>query len=83
MKKKISRFNPPIYATKAISTISLTDVYNEVISDAFKEITEKLRNMADEKEARDFKRNNFSWITPSGIFSKREENNLSKHSSLI
>lgn len=83
LEKKISRFNPPIFATKAISTISLTDVYNEVISDAFKEITEKLRNMADEKEARDFKRNNFSWITPSGIFSKREENNLSKHSSII
>lgn len=69
--KTMSKFNAPISNTRPVAVVSLADVYEEITSDAYKAITEKLRSLDNEREAKEFKKLNFPWITPSGIFTKR------------
>lgn len=83
LKKDMSRFNPPVTAVNPVGVVSLADVYEEITSDAYKEITEKLRRLNDKDEEKVFKMTNFPWITPSGIFTKRDNDHLVSHSGRI
>lgn len=49
----------------------------------YKDITDKLRSIDDEKERKKFKRENFDTICVSGLFSRKADNCLLQHSGLI
>lgn len=82
-EKNISRFRAPITATTPVATVSLVDVYNEIVGDSLKEITEQHRTIDNENEARESKKTRFPWITTSGIFTKREDKSIVLHSKII
>ena len=48
----MSKFNAPISNTRPVAVVSLADVYKETTSDAYKEMTEKLRSLDNEREAK-------------------------------
>lgn len=82
-KKSISKFNAPVTYTRPVGVVSLADVHKEIISDAYKKITEELRSLNDQEKEGEFKKKKLSWITTSGIFTKRDEANLVSHSNII
>lgn len=82
-KKSISKFNAPVTYTIPVGVVSLAEVYEEIVSDAYKEITEVLRSLNDPKKEKEFKMEELSWITPSGTFTKRDESALVSHSNII
>ena len=51
--KTMSKFNAPINNTRPVAVVSLADVYEEITSDAYKAITEKLRSLDYESEAKE------------------------------
>lgn len=80
---KCSFFTKPISNTHPSDELTLLDVYNYIVGDKAKEATSKLRNLSDVEAARNFKANNFDYITPSGTFSKRSDKCLKEHSQII
>lgn len=49
----------------------------------YKDITEKLRSIEDDKERKAFKKNNFDSLCVSGLFSKKADHCLLQHSGLV
>ena len=82
-KRSISKFNPGVRNTIPVGVVSLAEVYEEIVSDAYKVITEELRSLNDQEKEKEFKMKKLSWITTSGIFTKRDEANLVSHSNTI
>lgn len=78
-----SYFNKPITNIIPKKEISLVEVYQLIKGINFQKQTEVLTAMNDVKEARKYKAFNFDYVTFSGTFSKRNENNLLNHSGLL
>lgn len=78
-----SFFRAPIQNLKPCRTVNLKDIYKYLTSTYAKERTEKLRSFTDTKEAKKFKKTNFDYVTFSGIFATRNDNDLVEHSGLI
>jgi len=77
-----SFFTSPIMNIKPSGVTDLQRVYNLVISDEYRERTEHLRSITDPKEAGRYKIQNFDYITPAGIFTKRSDQALIAFSGL-
>lgn len=73
----------PISNTQPEKEVDLKYVYNLIKYDQFKKRTAELRVISNPKEARKYKAQNFDYMTFSGIFSKRNDNALIKHSGLL
>ncbi|MDR1544380.1 MAG: virulence protein E [Prevotellaceae bacterium] len=58
-------------------------LHSLIVSEAYREVTAKLRKITDKENARKFKAANFDYVTFSGTFSKRDAKCLLKHSGLI
>ena len=82
-KPQFSYFNKPVRNVIPFKTITLADVYRALTSNYLKEHTNQLRLISGKAENRKFKATHFPYITASGIFSKRNEKALLKHSGLI
>jgi len=80
---KFSYFKRPVSNTIPSQEISIVDVYQLLKSDCFKNSTSSLRSIQDLKEARKYKAQNFDYVTFSGVFSKRMDSQLKKHSGLM
>lgn len=80
---KFSYFKKPIKNTLPYCTLNLFDVYLLIKDNTNKRVTTELRAIADDKEAKQFKANNFDYVTFSGIFTARNEKSLTQHSSLM
>jgi hypothetical protein len=80
---KFSYFKAPIKNTTPLDSVSLFDMYTFIRDVTFAYKTEELRAIKDKKEAKQFKANNFDYVTFSGTFSKREDKSLIKHSGLL
>lgn len=78
-----SFYKAPIRNVFPNKTLKLHEIHSLITSDNYKGITTKLRIIQDTKEKRIFKANNFDYVTFSGEFERRNDNNLKKHSSLI
>lgn len=78
-----SFFKAPVRNVFPAETLSLHKIFQLITSDRYKGITEKLRNIEDVKESRTFKANHFDYVTFSGVFEKRNDNNLKQHSNLL
>jgi len=78
-----SFFKAPVRNVFPSETLRLHQVFALITSDKYKKITEELRAITNVKEARKFKANQFDYVTLSGTFEKRSDNNLLKHSNLL
>ncbi|NLO71053.1 MAG: VirE protein, partial [Porphyromonadaceae bacterium] len=78
-----SYFNKPVTNVIPSRQASLIEVYNLIKGNEFASCTSTLRKIQDIKEARKFKAFNFDYATFSGVFSKRNDKNLQKHSGLL
>ncbi|NQU53003.1 MAG: virulence protein E [Bacteroidetes bacterium] len=85
MKKQpqFSYYKEPVKNVVPYKTISMADVYRALTSNYLKERTHQLRLISGKAENRVFKASKFPYVTFSGIFSKRNEKSLMKHSGLI
>ncbi len=80
---KCSFFKAPIRNVFPSDSLWLHQIHKLIISEKYKSTTENYRKIVDVKEARKFKANNFDYVTFSGIFEKRNDKNLIKHSKLL
>lgn len=80
---KSSFFKAPVRNVYPQETMWLRQIYSLIISSKYKDVTEKFRRIDNIKEARKFKANNFDYVTFSGTFKKRNDNDLSEHSNLL
>lgn len=78
-----SFFKAPVRNVFPSQTLRLGKIYELIISDTYKAITEELRTIEDIKERRKFKANRFDYVTFSGVFERRNDKYLQKHSNLI
>lgn len=79
----VSYFRSPVKNIIPTKELSLVEIFNKIKSIAFKTQTDTLRNIQDVKEARKYKAENFSYVTFSGTFTKRNDASLKKHSGLL
>ncbi|MEN9445943.1 MAG: hypothetical protein RL728_455 [Bacteroidota bacterium] len=80
---KFSYFKAPIKNTIPLDSVTLFDMYTFIRDVTFAYRTVELRAITNDKEAKQFKANNFDYVTFSGTFSKREDKSLIKHSGLM
>ena len=78
-----SFFKAPVRNVFPCQTLRLNSIYKLIIGNAYKSITEELRGIEDIKEKRKFKANKFDYVTFSGMFERRNDKFLQKHSNLI
>ena len=78
-----SFYKAPIRNVFPSDKVRLHQIFERITSDKYKSITEQFRAIQDPKEARKFKANHFDYVTFSGVFSKRNEESLIEHSSLL
>ncbi len=78
-----SFYKAPIRNVHPCKTLKLSEIHSLIKSDAYLGITNKLRSINDPKEKRIYKANKFDYVTFSGEFERRNEDNLIRHSSLI
>jgi VirE N-terminal domain len=78
-----SFYKSPIKNTVPHKSATLLQIYNAITGNFYKERTDKLRSIADPKQARQFKANNFDYCTFSGTFTSRNDQNLVQHSGLM
>jgi len=76
-------FKRPVTNTIPCKDITLKEAYDYITSPAAKAQTEKLRTIADKKEARKFKKYNFDYVSFSGTFSYRDDDHITKPSNLL
>jgi hypothetical protein len=80
---KFSFFRHPVRNTIPEREISLVEVFELIKNNEYKQNTENLRQFSNKEQARKYKAEYFDYVTFSGLFSKRGDNNLLKHSGLI
>jgi hypothetical protein len=78
-----SFFNKPITNIIPLKSLSIEETFNTIKSDTYAKITEELRNITNEIEQRNFKSNQLDYVTFSGLFNKRSNNELINHSNLF
>jgi hypothetical protein len=78
-----SFFKAPVRNVFPSETLRLGKIHQLIVGDKYKAITEKLRAIEDSKEKRKFKANRFDYVTFSGVFERRNDKFLQKHSNLI
>ena len=78
-----SFFKAPVQNIIPHKSISLLDAYNYIIGEYAKQRTEKLRDIKEPKQARQFKANNFDYCTFSGVFTSRNDKKIVQHSGLM
>jgi hypothetical protein len=78
-----SFFKAPVRNVFPLQTLRLGEIHQLIISDTYKKATEELREIEDIKERRKFKANRFDYVTFSGVFERRNDKYLQKHSNLI
>lgn len=80
---KVSFFKHPIKNVWPEKEVNLKYVYNLIRRELYEQQTLKLRSITDSKEARNYKSQNFDYVTFSGTFSKRSDEYLISHSGLL
>lgn len=80
---KFSFFKRPITNTHPNGVMTVRDVYEAIISEKYKPQTTELRSIRQHGDARRYKAGNFDSVTFSGVFTKRNDSSLVKHSGLM
>jgi hypothetical protein len=80
---EISKFDPGIHNIIPVTPITVLVGLSIVKHTELKQLTSDFRNITDAKLKALFKKNKFPFVTWSGVFSKRADKNLIKHSGVI
>jgi hypothetical protein len=80
---KFSYFRCPVKNTQPDAEMTILDAYTAIKSNKYKKQTEELRSISEVKLARKYKAAHFDYVTFSGLFSKRTDAALIRHSGLI
>jgi hypothetical protein len=80
---EFSFFKKPVSNVTPAKSVSLLEVYELLRCDRYKARTQKLRSLEQKDEARAFKAVSFDYVTISGTFNKRSDNELINHSGLL
>jgi hypothetical protein len=83
LSRKISLFYSPITNISNQKALSVTQIAELIRGPRFKAQTDHLRALTDKKLNRQYKAKNFCYATFSGLFNKRAEAGLVRHSGLI
>jgi len=78
-----SFFNKPVTNVLPKSNCSLVEVFHLIKGGIFSQQTTQLRGLSDSAAVRKFKAANFDYVTFSGIFSRRHNAGMVKHSGLM
>ncbi|WKN29753.1 BT4734/BF3469 family protein [Porifericola rhodea] len=78
-----SYYKGPVSNTLPEKNVSLLEVFHMIQGTQFLKRTEYLRTLKDSVAARSFKAKHFDYVTFSGLFSKRNDRSLLKHSGLV
>lgn len=79
---RFSYFKAPITNTVPEKEVTILDVYH-LIRYGFQSQTDELRAITDKTTARKYKAAHFDYVTFSGLFTKRNDQALQKHSGLL
>ena len=80
---KLSYYKKPITNTFPYRTICLLEVYSLIKGTQYQEVTKILRTIPDPNQARKYKAERFDYVTFSGTFRTRSDQNLISHSGLL
>lgn len=80
---KFSYFQCPVKNTQPNAEMTILDAYAAIKSNKYKRQTDELRSINEIELARKYKAANFDYVTFSGLFSKRTDAALIRHSGLI
>lgn len=80
---KFSYFRGPVKNTQPNAEMTILDAYAAIKSNKYKRQTEELRSINGVESARKYKAAHFDYVTFSGLFSKRTDAALIRHSGLI
>ena len=78
-----SFYNAPVMNVFPKSNLKLKEIHQLITSNKYQGITTHLRAISDLKEKRKYKAKHFDYVTFSGTFNKRSDNELIKHSNLL
>lgn len=78
-----SYFQAPVKNTVPEQSITLMEAYRLISSEMYASQTAALRKITDRKAAKRYKATHFDYVTFSGIFSRRADEALLKHSGLL
>lgn len=78
-----SFYKRPVSNTVPFKEMDLVQVYDYIKSNYAVQHTTTLRDQKELKQIREYKKYNFDYVTFSGLFSKRSDNALMRHSGLI
>ena len=81
--KTFSFYNRPIMNIVPSRAVNIVDIFRYVTSSYAKKQTLELRTMTPSSEAKDFENTHFDYCTFSGLFSKRNKNELIAFSNLM
>lgn len=80
---EFSYFKRPVTNIHPYAKITLPRIFSAITGTFFEARTKKLRAIKDKDQARKFKAQSFHYVTFSGTFSKRNNNNLIQHSGYL
>lgn len=78
-----SYFKAPISNIRPYAEISVVEAYKVIKGNYFRKRTAELRSLTDAKEIRTYKALNFDYATFSGVFTRRSDASMIKHSGLL
>lgn len=82
-KAKMSLYSFPITATASITNITTFELFVKLKSPEFEKIITTIRGIEDEKEQDKLKDANLQTVTPSGIYSNRNQKDFIEHTGII
>jgi hypothetical protein len=80
---KCSFFKAPVMNVIPSKELKLSEIHNLITSNTYEAVTTQLRAITDPKEKRKYKAKHFDYVTFSGTFNKRNDDDLIKHSLLM
>lgn len=80
---RFSLFRRPVRNAYPCKVINLLEAYELITNGSYQSEVKALRAITDKSEAAAFKKNNFDFLTFSGIFNYRNSASLVKHSGLL
>ncbi len=82
-EKAFSLFESPVRNVIPKKIMTLAEAYHLIKGDTYKSRTAELRALTDSTQRRKFKANRFDYVTFSGVFKKRSNDQLVQHSGLL
>lgn len=80
---KCSFYKAPVMNVFPNKELKLSEIYNLITSNTYESVTSHLRAITDLKEKRKYKAKYFDYVTFSGTFVKRNDEDLIQHSLLM